>query len=70
MNGEASVVARKLENFYVNQHDYKEVQNHKKEPGIITNMTVVCLMSLAIFLTKSTLFLTKLIKKLEGKDSE
>jgi|GEM_PF-5311790 len=73
MDNEASVVAKKLENFFeyknqkINVKDIHSTEAEKHEPGLIRSASIICLMSLAILLTKTTLGLTYLIKKLERR---
>jgi hypothetical protein len=62
MSSEASVIARKLQNFLV-------IENEpiKKEPGFFTNLILVLLMGSAVILTQMTLFLVKLTKRIEAE---
>ena len=76
MSQEASVVARRLANYFETQHDRaakkptakqvkaKPVANDEK--GVFHTALVIALMSVAIFLTKTTLVLTTWIRKLEA----
>lgn len=67
MSSENSVVARKLENYFdIKNHHEEAAAPDKLEPGLLAQMTVIALMSVACTLTKTTLFLTRLIKKLES----
>lgn len=60
MASEASVIARKLQNFV-----HIENEPHKKETGFFLNLLLVILMGSAVVLTQATLFLVKWSKRLE-----
>ena len=60
MASEASVIARKLQNFV-----HIENEPQKKEAGFFLNLLLVVLMGTAVVLTQITLFLVKWSKRLE-----
>ena len=60
---ETSAIARKLQNFPVDE-DIKYFEQ-KHEPGIFKNVLLICLMASAVFLTHITLILVKWTKQLE-----
>ncbi len=61
MRTEASVIARKLRNFY-------EIKNEtvQEEAGILKNVFLISLMGIAVFLTHISLFILKTVKRLDG----
>lgn len=63
MDQEVSVVARKLENFFEPQVDHK---TESKDVGFMRHIACVVILSLAVLLTKASLSLTRLVKKIEG----
>ena len=63
MDQEVSVVARKLENFFEPQTERKVQPN---ETGFMKHIACVVILSLAVLLTKASLYLTRLVKKIEG----
>lgn len=77
---ESSVVARKLRNFYVNQHsrsaaparqpawnaDELELESAEEKSGILRQALMVTLMGIAVALTEASLLLIKWVRKLEN----
>jgi hypothetical protein len=66
MESEASVVARKIQNYLVIENQEEAAQEEAKQPGIFKNMLLISLMGLAVCFTQITLFLVKWTKRLEG----
>lgn len=65
MNRDFNSVAQKLETYF-DQPDISENNRKKKEPGLFTNFVCVVLMATALLLTKTSLVLTRFVKKLEA----
>lgn len=72
MSTEASVIARKVRNYYKvenqleNNQAQKRVAKSKKEIGITRNLLLIALMGMACFSTKITLAIVKLVKLVEA----
>lgn len=64
MDSEASVVARKIQNFI--HIENQEVSVKKSEPGFMSHLLMVSLMGLAVIFTQITLVLVKWAKALES----
>jgi len=70
MSQETSVVVKKLQNYFetgqIESFQLEKPVAKKSEPGILSSLLAVCLMSTAIALTKLTLIITRWVKKLES----
>lgn len=73
MPTETSVIARKLQNFYVIENDGKstkktsEKKHGKQEPGYLVNMVLIGLMGLAIVFTQMSLYMVKAVQAIEER---